>query len=435
MHDVLDSRDLVPDEAEQRAHSGYDVGVLLEEARVAAAASDFNGLDRIAAALNALPLSSSWRYSEPDDELELRLLASRASALPVVESELPSRVRGAWLGRTVGNTMGKPVEGLPRADVERYLRAGGDWPQTGYVPFVTPHPEGVGDLHWSAPFSSKGTFEDVPRDDDIDWTILGLHMLERYGRDITTEQIAAEWLDCLPFTQTFTAERAAYRNLIQGLKAPETATHVNPYREWIGALIRGDIFGYVHPGDPAAAAVLSLKDARLSHVKNGIYGEMWAAALLAAAFSTSDARVAIEESLKVVPDESRLAEAVRGVLDLHSAGVTHVEALDWIDTNLGHYNWVHTINNAAILAVGLLWGRTFTEAVAITISGGEDTDSTGATAGSVYGALHGSDAIPAELVGTTHVHVRSAVRGFDRVTIDELTERTLAIVQLPGGAS
>ncbi|MFT2526082.1 ADP-ribosylglycohydrolase family protein, partial [Escherichia coli] len=82
--------------------------------------------------------------------------------------------------------------------------------------------------------------------------------IERYGRGLTTDDIAVEWLDRIPFTQTFTAERAAYRNLVHGLSAPDTAIVDNPYREWIGALIRGDIFGYVHPGDPVAAARLAL---------------------------------------------------------------------------------------------------------------------------------------------------------------------------------
>ena len=68
----------------------------------------------------------------------------------------------------------------------------------------------------------------MPRDDDIDWTILGLHLLEKYGRELTTEQIAAEWLDRVPFTQTYTAERAAYRNLIHGVTPPETATTQQP---------------------------------------------------------------------------------------------------------------------------------------------------------------------------------------------------------------
>lgn len=86
---------------------------------------------------------------------------------------------------------------------------------------------------------------------------------------------------------------------------------------------------------------------------------------------------------------------------------------------------MHTINNAALISIGLLWGERFTEAVGIAISGGRDTDSNAATVGSVFGALHGESSIPAELVGTTHVHVRSAVRDFDQITIAELAERTL----------
>lgn len=434
MHDVLDPRDLVPDEAEQRAHSGYDAGGLLEVARAAAAASDYPALTLIAARLDDLPLAADWTYDEPDDEAVLLELAQTASTLPIDQDGLRERFRGAWLGRAVGNTMGKPIEGLGRRDVETYLRAGGDWPQTGFVRLVHPHPAGVGPLHPDAPVSALGTFSDVPRDDDIDWTILGLHMLEQHGRDLTTDDIATAWLDRLPFTQTFTAERAAYRNLIQGRSATETATHVNPYREWIGALIRADIFGFVHPGDPAAAAADALVDARLSHVKNGIYGEMWAAALVAAALATDDARVALDAALAVVPAGSRLAEALRGIAELHTTGVDHTAALDWLDEHLGHYNWVHTINNAAIIAAGLLWGTSFTDTLAKTIAGGNDTDSNGATAGSVYGALHGSDSIPAALVGTTHSRIRSAVRGFDGITVDELADRTHALLHRIGGA-
>jgi hypothetical protein len=116
------------------------------------------------------------------------------------------------------------------------------------------------------------------------------------------------------------------------------------------------------------------------------------------------------------------------VLRLRAAGADRVEALDWVDEALRHYPWVHTINNAALIAIALLWGEDFMDAAAISISGGRDTDSTTATVGSVFGALHGADGVPAGLVGTTHVRVRSAVRDFDRITIDELAERTLRVV-------
>ena len=429
MHDVLDPRDLVPDEAEQRAHSGYEVDGLVERACTAAAANDLPGLTEIAATLENARLAADWPYTEPDDEEELRRIAASVAPLSVDAGRLRARVKGAWLGRAVGNTMGKPLEGMNRREVRLYLEAGGAWPQTGYVPLVDPPPAEIRWIHPDGPISALGTFEDVPRDDDIDWTILGLYMLERYGRDLTTEDVAREWLDRLPFTQTFTAERAAYRNLILGKPIPETATFDNPYREWIGALIRADIFGYVHAGDPASAATAALVDARLSHVKNGIYGEMWVSALVAAAFATDDPRIAIEVSLGVVPTGSRLYEAVHAILGLHTAGIDHAAVLDWIDEHLGHYNWVATVNNAAIITAGLLWGTTFTDAVAKTIAGGADTDSTAATTGSIYGALHADESIPSALVGRTHVHVRSAVRGFDRITVDELTVRTIDLIE------
>jgi ADP-ribosylglycohydrolase len=268
----------------------------------------------------------------------------------------------------------------------------------------------------------------VPRDDDIDWTILGLHVLEKHGRNFTTEQLAAEWLDRLPFTQTYTAERAAYRNLISGIRPPGTATHRNPYREWIGALIRGDVFGYVNPGDPGSAARMALTDARLSHTGNGMYGELWAAALVAAALAAESAQDALAAASAVVPPRSRLAEVLQQADRLHADGASAAEALDWVDDRLDQYSWVHTLNNAALIAIGLLWGRDYLDAVGITISGGRDTDSAGATVGSVYGALHGAQSVPPELVGTTHVHVRSAVRDFDRVTLDELSRRTLRLL-------
>ena len=428
MHDVLDPRDLVPDEAEQLRLSGYPVGQLEVDARAAAAAGDRDRLADLDGVLARLRRTPTWRYQEPDDDASLTALADAVPRTDYDPDGLPARVRGAWLGRTVGNTLGKPVEGLTRTQVELYLRAAGQWPQTGYVPLLDPLPDGVPHLHPSAPIATAGRFADVPRDDDIDWTILNLYLLERHGAALTTQDVAAQWLDRVPFTQTYTAERAAYRNLIHGLVPPATATRSNPYREWIGALIRGDAFGYVHPGDPGAAARLALVDARLSHTANGIYGELWAAALVAAALAGDTIDDVVATAALVIPPTSRLAEMLGGVNDLRRRDATSTQALDWVDATLSHYPWVHTINNAALIAIGLLWGSTFVEAVGISIAGGRDTDSTAATVGSVYGALHGDSAIPTDLVGTTHVHVRSAVRDFDRITIDELTQRTLRLV-------
>ena len=431
MHDVLDPRDLLADEWEQLGLSGYLVGELEPAARAALAAGDPADMWRQLDGLSVARLDPAWPYDEPSDPEPVLGALGDAPRLPVLEGELPDRMRGAWLGRAVGNTLGKPVEGLTRVQARTYLRAADSWPLAGYMPLLDALPPGVPGLHPSAPMATLGRFTDVPRDDDIDWTILNLHVLERYGSDFTTDDVLREWLDRMPFTQTYTAERAAYRNAIGGMRPPQTATYRNPYREWIGALIRGDAFGYVRPGDPAAAARLALTDARLSHVANGLYGEMWAAALVSAAFATSSIDEAMTAALRVVPPGSRLAEVLRRVTGLRREGVDADTALDRIDADLGAYPWVHTLNNAAVIAVALLWGETFLGAVGIAVGAGRDTDSTSATVGSVHGALHGSSAIPAHLLPAPPVRIRSAVRDFDRVTVDELVERTLRLAARP----
>jgi hypothetical protein len=168
VHDVLDPRDTVPDEAEQLAHSGYPVAELAAQARRAAGESDLVALREVQARLESLERGADWGFVEPEDEAVLLALATEVQPLPVDAHRLPDRLHGAWLGRTVGNTLGKPVEGLTRRQMETYLRAAGQWPQTGYLPLLDPLPDGVPALHPSAPVATAGRFTDVPRDDDID---------------------------------------------------------------------------------------------------------------------------------------------------------------------------------------------------------------------------------------------------------------------------
>jgi ADP-ribosylglycohydrolase len=365
-----------------------------------------------------------------DEEIDEAALIARAAELErpgPPDDGLADRILAAWTGRAIGNTMGKPVEGLPRVEVERYLRAAGQWPLRGYIRLLDPLPEGVSGLHPSAVEAALGTFIDVPRDDDLDWAILALHTLERHGADVTTEQFAEQWLDRIPYTQTYTAERVAYANLVRGLRPPETATVDNPYREWVGALIRADVLGYVHPGRPAEAVRLALVDARLSHTGVGVLGEVWAAALISLALAADTATEAFDAALSILPAASRLTAALAGLQELRASGASATAALDRIDAELGHYDWVHTIPSAAAIAVGLLWGDDFADAVGLTIAAGRDTDSSAATTGSVFGALHGMAGIPVDLVGTTHVRIRSSIRDFDRVEIADLARRTLAV--------
>jgi hypothetical protein len=175
---------------------------------------------------------------------------------------------------------------------------------------------------------------------------------------------------------------------------------------------------------------LAYQDASLSHTANGIYGELWSAALLAEAFPATTVEEAFEASLAHVPPRSRLAEALRDVHGMYRDGLSWERALAGIQLRYSRYSWVHTIPNAALIAAGLLWGQgDFAHTVGLTVMGGWDTDSNGATAGSVVGVVLGATNLPSHFVAPLHDRTRSALFGFDNSSISDLAQRTTALAR------
>ncbi|MGW5675940.1 ADP-ribosylglycohydrolase family protein [Streptomyces sp. NPDC003860] len=345
---------------------------------------------------------------------------------------LADRVLGGWLGRVAGNMLGKPVERgdyWTRARIDAYLRRTDALPLDDYLPPPPPDAApGEFELRREWPDCVRGRVRGSCRDDDVDYAVLGLHLLETHGFGFTTEQVGEVWLQRLPYLQTFTAERVAYRNLVDGVVPPLTATHDNPYQEWIGALIRADVFGWTSPGDPVRAAELARRDALLSHRGDGVHGAVWAAATIAAAFTAQGPRAAVEAGLRQVPGHSRFARTVRHVIALQEAGAGWEEALAESEGRTSGLGWIHTVPNVAVLTAGLLYGEgDFSRTIALTVRGGLDTDSNGATAGSVAGVLCGAAALPAQWTEPLEDRLRSAVFGFDGARITDLADRTVRL--------
>lgn len=432
IYDPLAPYERTMDELDQLRESGWDVAD--QAARFEAVdPADAEGALAIEAELAGVPRAAGWDFEEPEgwhDILDSLPTAGAAAAIP--DAELDDRVLGGWLGRIIGCNIGKPVEWgehWTAAHIRDYLERADAYPLDGYLPMLDPMPAEF-ELRDNWPETTRGNVSGSARDDDIDYPILGLHLLERHGRELTTEHVATAWLTLLPYLQVYTAERAAYANLLASVPPERAATVRNPYREWIGALIRGDVFGWTNPGDPRAAMELAMRDARLSHVANGVYGELWSAALLSCAFGAATVREAFEASLAHVPPRSRLAAALRDVQGMHREGLTWDAALAGIQERYGHYSWVHTVNNAALIAAGLLWGDDdYAATVGLTVQGGWDTDSNGATAGSVAGVVLGARALPARLVDPIEDRTRSALFGFDHSRISDLARRTAVLAR------
>ncbi|MGH2353814.1 MAG: ADP-ribosylglycohydrolase family protein [Chloroflexota bacterium] len=384
--------------------------------------------------------AADFGYDEPSSLDAIRAArpdGPRRLPLRLSGDALRDRIEGAWLARAAGCLLGKPVEGWSRQDIRTLLEYAGEYPLTQYLPYVGARdgaPEVVGRLARRPADWFRGRIDRMVRDDDMDYPLIGLHLLERYGPDFTTADVGQVWQSKLPYLLVYTAERVAYRNLVDGLQPPATATYRNPYREWIGAQIRADIWGWVSPGRPERAATLAYRDAALSHVKNGIYGEMYFAAAIAASFATATVREALAIGLTEIPANSRVAEAVRKTMAWVGEDGDFQQTTDRIHDAYGHYHGVHTINNAALVVMGLLYAERQAQrsadllepAICQTVMGGWDTDCTGATAGSLVGSLVGARALPGKWVGDFHDRLQSIVIGMTDNRFSELAERTLA---------
>lgn len=387
----------------------------------------------------ALPIKADYAYHEPSDLEGIRAArpADRPQlpALSLNDAQLEDKVYGAWVGRCVGCLLGKPVEGWRRPRLWGYLKDLNRWPLNDFFRYDVATAEARAKYGLDNEWTRKMLADQVtamPEDDDTNYTTTGLAILKRYGPDFTPEDVANFWLSDIPILHTCTAERVAYRNLCLLIPPPKSAAFHNPYREWIGAQIRADFWGYAAPGNPERAAEFAWRDACISHVKNGIYGEMWAAAMIAAAFVTDDIPTILKAGLAQIPAKCRLADAVESVMEWHEVEVDYDTAVyrlhELWDENRAH-DWCHTISNAMAVTIALLWGESdYATTICRAVQPCFDTDCNGATTGSILGILTGRKALPARWVDTIHDTLHTGVTGYHTVKLADITRDSLEII-------
>jgi len=451
-----DARALVEREFEQAKQEGRDPrAVDALRADFEAAGDDDAKLAAIWRKLVAIPVRDDFPFEEPSDLEGIRARRSagpRREELPYDESQLYDRMYGAWLGRCAGCALGKPVEGFmePRGDlaswerIKRYLAAisPDEWPIRDYIPAHSPAEEETGRV--GCPLSTREKIAFMESDDDIRYTVIGQIVIMAKGRDFDTIDVARAWENHLPYGYVCTAETQAYRNLVtrykRGLRGVGdvdwtwVAMNENPYREWIGAQIRVDSFAYAAPGDMELAAEFAWRDARLSHVKNGIYGEMLCGAMIAGAFVHDEPLTIVKAALAEIPETSRLYKDVTdtvGICADHRFDAGEFEAvIEEIHDLLGHYHAVHTNNNAALVVASLLLGqRDLEKVIGIAVMGGWDTDCNGATAGSIAGAMLGAAALPDKWTAPLHDTLKSNIIDYHPIAISECARRSVEIAK------
>lgn len=357
---------------------------------------------------------------------------TRLFPAPFNHQKIEDKIHGAWMGRIAGCILGKPIEGWHKDRIRTLAHAGQNPLIDRYLEAVDCGQPGLDTPSLASRCFAGQLHGFAPEDDDTNYTVLALKLLESYGRDFTALDVAECWLSNFPILHLCTAELAAYRNLVNHILPPDSASYRNPYREWIGAQIRGDLFGYINPGDPKAAAEMAFRDACVTHTRNGIYGEMFAAAMIARAAVSDDVTDILETGCAAIPHTSRLHQSIRQVLTWGKDGLSFdsmMEKLyDRYDIGSCH-DAVHTIPNAMIVAAALLRGEgDFSKTLGLSVSGGMDTDCNGATVGSVVGMMTGGSNVPAHWMDPFNDTLQTGVAGFAQISISELAARTARLV-------
>ncbi|MDD3334878.1 MAG: ADP-ribosylglycohydrolase family protein [Eubacteriales bacterium] len=378
--------------------------------------------------LPKLPLRKDYRYVEPSAWEEIvSEMDNPPVATKVSPHEIEPRIRQAFLASVCGCILGKPFETNPDMGMIRdALTAENAWPLDDY-------PTGAVMEHMPRQHPSRNeTIREnicyAAADDDINYTVVGMLNLEKNGFDFTHQQLANIWGESLPLFYTFGPERVILARIGENSlfdlpyedEWPDVAV---PRNEMCGAMIRADAYGYACAGDPLKAARLAWKDGSLTHRRNGVYGEMFAAAAIAEAFVAKEPLQIFETALRCVPRRSRFYERVSRGYDIVASAPDYFTAYEQIHAELGEYTHCLVYQETATLINTLRFAKDCGTGICLQVMQGNDTDSYGCTAGSILGAYYGEGSLEAKWLAPFDDQLQLAIARAPEHSLNALANR------------
>jgi len=307
------------------------------------------------------------------------------------------KVLGCWTGKNIGGTLGAPFERTREInDINFYVQ----------------------DL--------KGNPEP---NDDLDLQLIWLEAIKKHGiNNITPSLLGEYWLGNIngPWNEYGVAKM----NMRAGLMPPLSGSCNNEQWKYSnGAWIRSEIWACISPGEPDKAIKYAYMDACVDHCGEGIYAEMFTAALESAAFIVSDINELIKIGLSKIPEDCRVTRSVHIAVDGYQQGkdwLTTREALVKDSVDLG---WFQAPANIGFAILGLLYGEgDFGKSICQAVNCGDDTDCTAATVGAILGIIGGYKSIPEKWLEPIGESIRNiCINCFLRVpkNLNELTEQVV----------
>ena len=336
--------------------------------------------------------------------------------------ELQNKILGCWTGKNIGGALGIACEGM----------------------------RGQFDFDW---YIQPDIYENTPANDDLDLQLVWMGAVEKHGRKINADILADYWLSYIG--PDWCEYGVAKANLKAGMFPPITAGVGNSHAESCGAFIRSEIWACLCPGLPELATRYAYEDAIVDHNKNGVYGELFCAALESAAFVENDKFKLLDIALSYIPKDCEVAKAVNIVIDGYKNGKSHIDVRkqvmmetpctfgikDSTDANTEGFPLdvlgMDAPANIAFAIIGLLYGEDdFGKSLCIAVNCGEDSDCSAATLGALLGIMLGYDKLPEKWlepiggkISTMCIDIsKTDFIGKIPATVGELTERVIRLI-------
>lgn len=394
---------------------GYTVGnayELLERGIKANSENNIVELHKISAELrneflNAKKNEESpyWKYKFYDsfEQYEQSVEFIDSVHVDINSEKFKDQIRAAWLSQLIGAAMGTMVEGYTSknlyeafGDVKDYIR------------------------------------EPNTYNDDITFEIAFLDAFKEKGYEVTSKDIALSWIGLIP--TGWSAEELALRNIRAGLMPPESARWNNPFSEWIGAQMRGAICGMVAPGNPKLAAELAWKDGEVSHINNGILGEVFNAVMASLAFVMDDVKEIVKTAISMIPKDSEYYSVISFAYDCCLKYSDWKDALAECEKKYIKYNWIHAYPNACCEIIALMYGDgDYEKTLNIITMCGIDADCNAGMIMPILGIQKGMSIIPKRLISPAFNCLITYMRQYEKIMLDDLVDDTIKYIKKANG--
>ncbi len=345
--------------------------------------------------------SPYWKYTYYNnfDQYEKSVKFKETVEVEIGSDKFKDQIKAAWMSQLIGAAMGTMVEGYTSKNL---YDAFGD--VKGYI-------------------REPNTYND-----DITFEIAFLDAFKDKGYDVTSKDIALSWIGLIPVG--WSAEELALRNIRSGMMPPESAKWNNPFNEWIGAQMRGAVCGMVAPGNPRLAAELAWKDAEVSHINNGILGEIFNAVMISMSFVNDDIKEIIEAAISMIPSDSEYYSVVSFAYDCCKKHSDWHDALAECEKKYIKYNWIHAYPNACCEIIALMFGEgDYEKTLNIITMCGIDADCNAGMIMPVLGIQKGMRIIPKKLISSEFDKLITYMRHYEEIKLDDLVSDTLKYIK------